>query len=136
MYLMVMIPNAPRLGDMPKSEPVPEGVYHIRCDKAGFKKSSKGEGMVEVQFTIFGPGEQEQYHGRKLFENLMMEGAGMFKTRDLLEAAGFDEDYTLEDTDALINLEVAAVVQVQPAREADGKKYEARNQIKRFLPIS
>jgi hypothetical protein len=136
---MVAIPNAPRLSDMPKSEPVPEGIYHLRLDKADYKLSSKKqESMVEVHFSIFGPEEAEQYHGRKVFENIMLAGPGMFRLRQLLEATGEDENFVLEDTEALIGREVAAVVQVEPARqdpENPGKEFSARNKIARFLPI-
>ena len=88
---MVQIPNAPRMGDMPKGEPVPEAVYHIRCDKAEFKTTgagSKNPGapMCAAQFTIFGPEEAEEFHGRKVFENLMLSGEGMFRTRQFLSS--------------------------------------------------
>jgi len=137
---VVMIPGAPKLSDMPTNEPVPEGVYYIRCDKSSLKKTgpnskTPGTPMAEVQFTIFGPDEAEASHGRKIFENFMLAGAGMFRVRQFLESAGKDEDYTLEDTDDLLTLECAAVVAVEPAREIDGKKLGARNSISRFMPI-
>jgi hypothetical protein len=136
-----MIPNAPRLGDMPKSEPVPESVYHIRLDKATLKKTgagsqNPGSPMAEAQFTIFGPEEAEEFQGRKLFENLMLTGEGMFKLRQLLEVTGEDENYVLEDTDQLVGRECAAVVQIEPAKKGeDGKRYDARNKIARFMPL-
>jgi hypothetical protein len=142
---MVMIPNAPRMGDMPAGEPVPEGIYHLRLDKATFKTtgaSSKHPGtpMAEVQFTIFGPEDAEEFHGRKIFENLMLAGEGMFRTRQLLEATGEDEDFILEDTDQLLQREVAAVVQVEkekpdPRPGKQGQMVSARNRIARFQSI-
>jgi hypothetical protein len=137
---MVMIPDAPRLGDMPSGEPVPEGVYHIRCDKATFKTSKeKHNPMVEATFTIFGPADAEEFHGRKVFDNLMLSGEGMFRTRQLLEASGETDDFVLEDTDQLLSRECAAVVQTEKAREevVDGvkKSYQARSKIARYSPI-
>ena len=140
---MVEIPNAPRMGDMPKGEPVPEAVYHIRCDKTSFKRSGSGSKhpgtpMAEAQFTIFGPEEAEEFHGRKLFENFMLDGEGMFRTRQFLESCpGIDEDFVLSDTDQLLNLECAAVVEIEPERrdQETGKVYPARNRIKRFFAI-
>jgi hypothetical protein len=136
---MVQIPNAPRLGDMPSGDPVPEAVYHVRCDKAEYKvaKGEKKTPMAAVQFTIFGPEEAEQYHGRKLFENLMLSGEGMFRTRQLLEAAGNDEDFVLTDTDQLVGIECQAVVQMEKERKnpETGETYAARNRIARFQPI-
>src|SRR5688500_17733816 len=114
---MVQIPNAKPVGDMPKGEPVPEGVYHLRSDKVGYKESkAKKTPMAEVQWTIFGPTEAEEFHGRKIFENLMLAGEGMFKTRQVLVAAGKDEEYVLQDTDDLLNIEVAGVVSVEKER--------------------
>jgi hypothetical protein len=132
----MQIPNAPRLGDMPKSSPVPEGVYHLRCDKAELKMSKeKKTPMAEAQLTIFGPEEAEEFHGRKVFENFMLGGEGMFRTRQFLEASGLPEDFVLDDTERLIGLESGAVVQVEPEREADGKVYPARNRVAKFIPI-
>jgi hypothetical protein len=139
---MVEIPNAPRMGDMPKGEPVPEATYHLRCDKAEFKttgKASKNPGapMAACQFTIFGPEEAEEFHGRKLFENLMLSGEGMFRTRQFLEASGKDEDFVLSDTDQLVGLESGAVVGIQEERKdpQTGQTYDARNTVKKFIPV-
>ena len=136
---MVQIPNAPRLGDMPKGEPLPEGIYHVRLDKAEYKTSKEKQNpMAAVQFTVFGPEDQEQYHGRKLFENLMLSGEGMFRTRQLLEASGESDDFVLEDTEQLLNREVAAVVQLEKERanpDKPGENYPARNKIARFNAI-
>jgi hypothetical protein len=137
-----MIPNTPRMGDMPKGEPVPEGIYHIRCDKASYKVTGQaaknpGTPMAEIQFVIFGPEEAEEFHGRKLFENFMLAGEGMFRTRQYLEATGENEDFVLEDTDQFLQRECAAVVQVQAAGKGpDGKDHPARNRVARFLAIS
>jgi hypothetical protein len=139
---MVMIPAAPRLGDMQKAEPVPEGIYHVRCDKAEYMTSgpsskNPGSPMVQVTLTIFGPEEAEEFHGRKLFENLMLTGGGQPRTRQFLEMCGHPDDFVLEDTDLLVGDECGAVVQIDPARKdpVSGQEYEARNRVKRYLPI-
>jgi len=138
---MVAIPNAPRMGDMPKGEPVPEGTYHLRCDKSTYKTTgpnskSPGSPMAECQLTIFGPDEAEEFHGRKIFENFMLSGEGMFRTRQFLEAAGWGDNDVLDDTDKLVSLEVAAVVTIDEARTGeDGKAYPARNRVAKYQPI-
>jgi hypothetical protein len=137
---MVQIPNAPRVGDMPSNTPVPEGIYHLRLDKATYKTTGTGSKtpgapMAECQFTIFGPQEQEEFHGRKIFENLMLDGSGMFRVRQLLEATGENEDFVLEDTDQLVGREVAAAVQVEKEKVVDGKRYDERNKVARFMTI-
>ena len=142
---MVQIPNAPRLGDMPSGEPVPEGIYAVRVSKEEFKisKSVNKTPMIEAQLTIFGPESQEEYHGRKLFENMMLSGEGQFKTRQFLEATGHDDDFVLEDTDQVHDLEVGVVVQIEQERkELDesgrptGKVFPARNKVAKFIPLS
>jgi hypothetical protein len=136
-----MIPNAPRLGDMPKSEPLPEAIYHLRVDKAEYKKTgagskNPGSPMASVQFTVFGPEEAEEFLGRKVFENFMLSGEGQFRIRQLLEATGESDDFVLEDTDQLVGREVAAVVKIDPASKGeDGKQYDARNRITRLMAI-
>jgi hypothetical protein len=137
---MVMIPNAPRVGDMPTNTPVPEAIYHLRLDKATYKTTGSnaktpGAPMAECQFTIFGPAEAEEFHGRKIFENLMLDGSGMFRVRQLLEATGENEDFVLEDTDQLVGRECAAAVQEEKEKTIDGKRYDPRNKIARFMPL-
>src|SRR5262247_3527022 len=120
---------------MPSGEPVPEATYHIRCDRATFRLSRENKTpMAEVQFTIFGPDEAEEFHGRKLFENLMLSGEGMFRTRQFLEATGENEDFVLEDTDQLLQRECQAVVQTEKERKdpddpTGQKTFPARNKI-------
>lgn len=134
----MIIPNAQRLGDMPSGEPVPEGIYALRCDKAELKFSKeKKTPMAEVTWTIFGPESAEEFHGRKVFENFMLDGEGMFKTRQVFEAAGFDEDFTLEDTDQFLNIEVGGVTQIEKERTdtATGKTYPAKNKVAKYIPL-
>ena len=140
---MVMIPNAPKMSDMPTGSPLPEGIYHLRADKATYKTTGPnskkpGTPMCELQLTVFGPEEAEEFHGRKVFENFMLAGEGMFRTRQFLEASGKDEGYVLSDTEELIGLEVAAVVQVEPERKdpASGQVYGARNKVQRYIPLT
>ena len=134
---MVMIPSAPRVGEMNSGEPLPEAIYHLRVDKADYKLSKeKGNPMIECQFTVFGPDDAEEYHGRKVFENLMLTGDGNFRTRQFLEAAGCDEDFVLEDTEQLLGFEVAGAVQIEkPRPNPAGGEYPARNRVGRFMVI-
>jgi len=135
---MAQIPNPSRVGDMPSGEPFPEGTYNVRLDKADFKLSKdKKIPMAECAFTVFGPASAEEFHGRKVFENLMLEGEGRFRTRQLLEETGEDDEFVLEDTDQLVGREVGAVILVEPERTdtASGKKYGAKNKIHRFTQL-
>ena len=136
---MVMIPNAPRMGDMPKGQPIPEGTYHLRCDKAEYKISQKNRiPMAVCELTVFGPADAEEYHGRKIFENFMLSGEGMFRTRQFLEAAGEGADFILSDTDQLKGMEVAAVVQIEEGKKdpETGVEYDPRNRVKAYKAIA
>lgn len=137
---MVHIPKPPRMGDMPKSEPVPEGTYYARVDKAGYKVGTSGKKTpyAEATFTIFGPAEAEEYHGRKFFNNLMLDGDGMWRTRQFLEAIGKDEDYVLDDTDDIVGSECAVVLKVTPEQqdpENPNRTFAAKNEVTRFMPL-
>jgi hypothetical protein len=139
---MVLIPNAPRMGDMPKSDPLPEGLYFVRCSKetlkeAGPNAKNPGAPMLVVELTVFGPESAEVHHGRKLFENFILEGPGMFRLRAFLTAAGKDEDFVLEDSEDLLELEVAVVTKLEVGRTDPVSKIpiEARSRITRFLPL-
>jgi len=136
---MVQIPNAHRVGDMPAGGTViPEGVYHVRLDKAVYKEAKKTKTpMAEVTFTIFGPEEAEEFHGRKLFDNLMLAGDGEFRTRQLLEASGENEDFILEDTEQLLLREVKVVVTTEKERiDPDTKQtYPERSKITRYMSL-
>jgi hypothetical protein len=137
---MVMIPNAPRLGDLPKGgEPVPEGTYHLRADKAEYKLSNENKTpMVEVMFTVFGPEPAEVYHGRKVFENFMLAGDGAWRTSQFFEAAGKPSDFVIESDEQFLKLEVAAVVEVEKGKanpKKPGENYPDRAKVKRYMPI-
>lgn len=142
---MVAIPEdaQSRLGDMPSGEPVPEGVYMVRVAKSTFKRSKRtaksegGKPMLEVAFSIFGPENQEEWHGRKLFENLMLSGEGRFRTRQFLESSGQNEDFVIQDSDDVLNFEVGAFVGLEKERRDPETRevYPARNKTTRFIPI-
>lgn len=143
-----MIPEGgKRVGDMPEGGgTVPEGTYHIRSDKSELKKAgpnakNPGASMAAVMFTIFGPAEQEEHHGRKLFENFILVGDGLWRARQFFEASGEGPDFVIEDTDQFLNREVEVVVGVEEARpdpsDPSGRKmFPAKNIIKKFLPIA
>lgn len=144
---MVMIPGGgKKLGDMPEGGgTVPEGTYHIRADKstlesAGPNAKNAGAPMAAVMFTIFGPAEQEEFVGRKLFERFILVGDGLWRARQYFEASGEGPDFVIEDTEQFLNREVAAVVGIEPAvmdpKDPSKVLYAAKNVIKKFLPIA
>jgi len=136
---MTEIPNGAPLNEMVGNDPLPEGSYHVRCDAATYmahpKSNVKGSPQLNASFIVFGPEEQEEHVGRKLFSNLKLSGQGSWLIRDLMTVAGAPDEFVLSDTDEVLGIESLAIVTIQPPREVDGTKYPANNQIKRFLPI-
>jgi hypothetical protein len=128
---MVSIPSPVSVSDMKGNEPVPEGRYNLRCEKAEYvvrgKQATSKDPYASCQFVIIGPEDQEEYIGRKIFANLMLGGPGMFLTKGFLQGSGEEVEFLLEDTDQLVGREAGGTVQIEK-REG----YDDRNKIKSF----
>ena len=128
---MVAIPSPVSVDDMKGNEPVPEGRYNLRCEKAEYvakgKQVTSKDPYASGQLVITGPEDQEQYIGRKIFANLMLGGPGMFLTKGFLTGSGEDPAFLLEDTDQLVGREAGSTVLIEK-REG----YDDRNRIKQF----
>src|SRR5690348_3332782 len=97
------------VGDMTKSEPLPEGVFHIRVNKAEvrmpsepFKKNPDGsqgeENYPYINYDYVVTGDSpEEFHGRHVFEIGTLKPGATFVNRQVCEAAGFSEDTTMAD---------------------------------------
>lgn len=142
-----MIPGGgKRVGDLPSGgNPIPEGTYHLRADKSvleavkGVNAKNKGAAMAAVMFSVFGPADQEEHVGRKIFDRFMLEGEGLWRARQYFEAAGEGPDFVIEDTDQFLNHEVAAVIAIEPAtmdpNDNTKELYPAKNVVKKYLPL-
>jgi hypothetical protein len=138
------------VGDMTKSEPVPEGVYHCRVNKSEVKapkqptKVNQKTKEVETSFPyvnwdyVITGGSPEEYHGRHFFEVGTLKPGATFVNRNVLEALGFEEDVTLRDAlPECPDRELLIAVIVEPeGLGADGKWYPARNKIVKRLPLA
>ena len=128
---MVQIPNAVPVEEMKGNEPVPEGRYNLRCEKAEYvvkgKQATSKDPYAACQFVITGPEDQESYIGRKVFANLMLAGRGMFLTKGFLTGSGEDSSFILEDTDQLEGREAGSTILIEK-REG----YDDRNKVKSF----
>jgi hypothetical protein len=128
---MVAIPSPVSVSDMKGNEPVPEGRYNLRCEKADFvargKQATSKDPYASCQFVIIGPEDQEEYLGRKVFANLMLNGPGMFLTKGFLTGSGEEPDFLLEDTEQLVGRESGSTILIEK-REG----YDDRNRVKSF----
>src|SRR5262245_11193109 len=140
--------------DMATSDPIPEATYRVRVkdepeyndhtDPEWRKKHPQSEAkhpglnctFVVQDETVPNPegGDDITVLGRHIFTNITMKKGADFMLRQLLEAIGYPEDDDL-DTARLKDAECLAVVVIKPAREVNGQKYEARNEIKRFMSV-
>jgi hypothetical protein len=142
------------VGDMTKSEPLPEGVYHCRVAKAEIKHpkdpyKKKADGSFDLEnpnfpyvnydYVVTG-GSPEEYHGRHVFEIGTLKPGATFVNRQVMEACGFSDDTTLGEALPELNtgnreLLLALAVEAE-GKGKDGKWYPARNKIAKRLPLS
>lgn len=135
----MIIPNAKPVSEMAEGiSAFAEGTYNLKVNKAEYVavpkgKESKGP-YIKVQHLVTGqPGQVESAAtGRLVFMNYSMAGDGTFRLRELLEATGHPADFTLTNTDELLNLEFTAVVTVE---KGEGS-YPDKNVIKRHLALA
>jgi hypothetical protein len=134
-----------RLGDMAKGEPVPESIYHVRILKADLKTAQPSDKnpdpypYLSVALVITGD-SPEEHHGRQVFTFCTLEPGKNFTLRQLATAVfGEDEDLDIMEVISegrFVEAELLAAIGIQKAgKGADGKHYEARNQVKKFLPL-
>jgi hypothetical protein len=140
-----------KVGDMTKSEPLPEGVYHVRIGKAvvthpkqSTKKDKSGQDVQTypyVNWDLVVTGDSpEEFHGRHTFDMGSLKPGATFTNRQYLEALGYGEDVTLGEALPEINagnseLLVGLVVEPEGISPADNKWYPARNKITRRLKL-
>jgi len=68
-----------------KFTPLPESRYNVKAIKAEKRISGPGNDMASVTFVV---GDQGDYNGRKLFDNLVFTDNALWKILSLFEAAG------------------------------------------------
>jgi hypothetical protein len=145
--LCMPITESMRLGDMSTGEPIPEGVYPVRIAKVEIRRpdpTDKNPDPYEyasVQFVVIAhPDVDEVLHGRYIFDNPSFAPNANHRLRKLTEAVfGKDEDIDVVDSiksGRFENAEVLASVVIQKAGKGkDGKYYEAKNNIVKYLPL-
>lgn len=139
------------VGDMTKSEVLPEGVFHVRIGKAEVRppkeptKKNAKTGEIETKFPyvnwdlVVTGRSPEELHGRHLYDIGSLKPGATFTNRQYLEALGFSEETTLKEALELINsgeYELLVGVAIQKEGEGpDGKWYPEKNKITRRLPL-
>ena len=117
-------------------EPVPKGWYGITVVEAKGGTSKAGNRKVSLQLEIVS-GDDPAAIGRKLFDDLVLEGKGAWKTRQAIEAfMGDTEDKMRLSTNDLVGCmaDVRAVQKVW--REEDGGDGVARSRVTKYRASS
>ena len=114
-------------------DPIPVGWYGATISEAKPGKSQKGNSKVSLVVEITS-GEDESAIGRKLFDDLVLEGKGTWKTKQMLQAVfgPSDGDQMRIKTSDLIGAEIEVRVVQKVWREEDGGDGETRSRITRY----
>lgn len=151
--------------DMASGKPIPEATYRLRVngfeyndphDSAWKEKHPNSNAkdpylqadlIVQDDHAPVQDGEEEEEGevvlGRHIFVTLTFKRGGDFMLRQLIEACGQGEDWMLIDNEGvshwndLKDAEVMGVVVIQPERKDPntGQIYNAKNEVKKFLPL-
>lgn len=120
--------------------PLPAGNYTLELNDyregvvKGEQSKNKGATMYSFTFEVI-ENENEEYNGRKVFDNLTITEDSLWRLKALLKAFGCDvpEEGDIDvEFDDFIGEKLKARVGVQGARKVGDTEYEARNTIKRF----
>jgi hypothetical protein len=133
---------------MSKGEPVPEGIYHVRIAKITMKTPEPKEKNPDpwpyfnLDFVIAAdPRTPEELQGRHVFDINTLEPGKNFAARQLAVAVFGDADDELDVIEkftegAFQDAELQIAVKVQKeGKGADGKWYDARNQVAKRMAI-
>ena len=114
-------------------DPIPVDWYGAAISEAKPGKSQAGNSKISLVLEITS-GEDESAIGRKLFDDLVLEGKGTWKTKQMLEAVfGKTEGaQMIVKVSELIGSEVEVRVVQKVWREEDGGDGEARSRITRY----
>jgi hypothetical protein len=115
-------------------ELVPEGDYLVEVDEVETKQSSTGKAMMTLQLTIKEP---EEYAGRKLFDNMLLEGKALWRTKRELEALLGDlpKEQVSFDTNDLIGAQCMVYVAHRVWKKEDGGDGEARPDVRKYTSL-
>ena len=112
-------------------DPIPDGWYDATIVAAELKESKNGGHYLNVRYDIIGP----SHEGRVVFGIIVISGSekameiGHQQLSEIMLAVGLKE---IEDSDELLSKKVKIKVGTKPPENG----YEAKNVIKRWMPIS
>jgi len=138
-----------KFGDLATNVPIPEAVYHVRVLKTEIKtaepsaKEPDPYPYVNIAYVVTGQ-SPEEYHGRQVFENATLAPGKNFSIRQVVSAIFGGPDQVDPELDVveyirsggMVDGELLIAVGIEKERTApNGKKYEARNNVTKRLPV-
>jgi hypothetical protein len=107
------------------------GVYNVVVDSVDLTQSStSGDPMLKVVYLIDG-GEED---GTKLFDNLMLVGGALWRTKQAFKVLMGDDAGGDIDTDDLIGAQATVKVVNEIWAEEDGGDGSTRARISKYIP--
>ena len=110
-------------------DPLPAGVYTVRCADCEARESSNGNPMWSVTFEVV----DEEYAGRKLWTNLVFVNNALWKVKEFADAFGVSAAEL--DTDMLIG-EVCRVAVSERVIPTGGRAGQIGNNVDRVMPAN
>lgn len=120
--------------DVEEFELLPEGDYIVEIDEVEAKQSSTGKAMLALQLVVREP---EEYGGRKLFDNMMLEGNALWRTkRDLGVVLGDVPDGAFNfDTNDMVGTQVGVYVGHRKWKKEDGGDDSMRADVRKYTSL-
>lgn len=87
--------------EVPEFDALPIDNYTLEVSKAEVKHAKSGTLMAACEFTVVG--EHDKQEGRKVWDNLMLEGGGVFKIAALVSAL-CNPQKTLDENDRVVDI--------------------------------
>lgn len=118
-------------------EPVEEGTYSLRIEKATSGTSASGQPKIDLQWTI----EEGELAGRKIFDTLSFHPDALWRTKLVLEALGFDVDGEIDSDELpeqLLGQSAVCEVEIQESDPSQinpktNEPYSPRNRIAKIV---
>ena len=120
--------------DVQEFELLPEGDYVVEIEEVEVKQSSTGKAMMSLQMTVREP---EEHQGRKLFDNMMLEGNALWRTkRELNAILGDVPDGAFNfDTEDLVGTQVGVYVGHRKWKKEDGGDDTMRPDVRKYTSL-
>lgn len=111
--------------------PIPVGKYEVFIESGQAKKTSAGAPMINWKLNIRGDVEGQEYGGRKLFTNLVIQENTMGMVQGFLKAIGSPDGAEYPNEQALIDFATGRAVKVSV--KITQYKGEDRNEVGYFM---